>query len=227
MVELIHNIKIQVNDKIFLKDPYSSELGQKILKDSLLLIDEMGFEEFTFKKLASKIGTTESSIYRYFSNKHRLLLYLMSWYWGWLEYKLVFAIANINDTDEKLRSAISVLCSELEDIEINGIISLKILERIAYSESAKSYLTKEIDSDNKEGFFTSYKKLCKRVSNICLEINPDYKYSNTLVSTIFAGIQNQKYFADHLKSLTDFNSNNKDTIDDFFTKLAFDNIKNS
>ena len=37
-------------------------------------------EEFTFRKLAQKINTTEASVYRYFENKHRLLIYILAWY---------------------------------------------------------------------------------------------------------------------------------------------------
>ena len=58
---------------------------------------EIGFENFTFKKLGEQIGSNESSIYRYFESKHKLMLYLSSWYWAWIEYRLVFATNNINN----------------------------------------------------------------------------------------------------------------------------------
>ena len=82
MERLLQSIKIGINNKIYLKDPESSNLGKKILEYSILMIDEMGFEGFTFKKLGARIGSNESSIYRYFESKHKLLLYLTSWYWG-------------------------------------------------------------------------------------------------------------------------------------------------
>ncbi|GAK93236.1 hypothetical protein JCM19298_1955 [Nonlabens ulvanivorans] len=82
MDQLLQNLKVQINDKIFVKDPESSELGQRIISNSITMIHEMGFEQFTFKKLGKLIGSNESSIYRYFENKHKLLLYLTSWYWG-------------------------------------------------------------------------------------------------------------------------------------------------
>ena len=72
MENLITNIKIQVNPKTYVKDPETSTLGKRIIQNSILLIDEIGFEEFTFKKLGEKIGSNESSIYRYFENKHKL-----------------------------------------------------------------------------------------------------------------------------------------------------------
>jgi AcrR family transcriptional regulator len=85
MNTVLANFKIQINDKIYVKDPETSDLGRKILEQSIILIDEIGFDNFTFKKLGEKIGSNESSIYRYFENKHKLLVYLSSWYWSWME----------------------------------------------------------------------------------------------------------------------------------------------
>ena len=70
MINLFSNLKISVPDKIFIKDPESSDLGKRIIEHSILLIDEIGFDSFTFKKLGVKIGSNESSIYRYFESKH-------------------------------------------------------------------------------------------------------------------------------------------------------------
>ena len=50
-------LKFNLNEKIYVKDPESSDLGRKILQESVLLIDEMGFEQFTFKKLGERIGS--------------------------------------------------------------------------------------------------------------------------------------------------------------------------
>ena len=57
-------IKISLNESIYLRDPQDSTLGRNIIKHSILLIDELGFEAFNFKKLAQKIGSTEPSVYR-------------------------------------------------------------------------------------------------------------------------------------------------------------------
>ena len=67
-----------IRNDIYLKDPTSSLLGNNLMRHSIDLIDEVGLEEFNFKKLAQKTGTTEATIYRYFENKHKLLLYLTS-----------------------------------------------------------------------------------------------------------------------------------------------------
>ena len=69
-----HFLGITVNDKLYIKDPQSSELGQKIIENGIILIDEIGFENFTFRRLALKIESTEASVYRYFENKQKFFL---------------------------------------------------------------------------------------------------------------------------------------------------------
>ena len=56
MNSLISQMQIQVNDKIFLKDPNSSELGKKIISNGIQLIDEMGLENFHFQKTCFEAG---------------------------------------------------------------------------------------------------------------------------------------------------------------------------
>ena len=85
MNQLFGSLKISVNEQLYLKDPESSQLGKKIIEHSILLIDSIGFDGLTFKKLGLAVGSNESSVYRYFENKHKLLLYLTSWYWGWIK----------------------------------------------------------------------------------------------------------------------------------------------
>lgn len=82
MQALQSNIAIKINPEVYKKDPLSSELGEKILRQGTELLEELGFEEFTFRKLASRIESTEASIYRYFDNKHNFLAYLTMWYWN-------------------------------------------------------------------------------------------------------------------------------------------------
>ena len=62
-------LQIKMNEKLFVRNPEQTELGRKIIQFSIQLIQENGFESFTFKKLAEEIGSTEAGIYRYFENK--------------------------------------------------------------------------------------------------------------------------------------------------------------
>lgn len=223
MNELLSKVSIQVNEQIFLKNPESSELGRRIIAGSIDMIEEMGFEFFTFRKLAKGINSTEASIYRYFESKHRLLLYLTSWYWGWMEYRLVFNLANVHSPEDRLARAIALLTDQvIEDSSFTHINEMK-LHRIIISESSKVYLTKDVDQENKEGVFAGYIRLVERVSGIILEINPNYKYSHMLVSTLIEGAHHQRYFAEHLPRLTDVNKG-QDSIPRFYQEVVFKTI---
>lgn len=224
MDRLLSNIKIQVNEKVFTKDPDSSDLGKKIIRGSIDLINEIGFEQFTFKKLAVEIGSTEASVYRYFDSKHYLLVYITLWYWGWMEYRLVFGLSNIECAEERLNKAIKLLTEPIEeDTNFLHINEIK-LNRIVIAESSKIYQSKSVDQENSEGFFLSYKNLVQRVSDIILEINPKYKYPHMLVSTIIEGAHHQRFFAEHLPRLTDV-IKGEDAITTFYQKMAISQLK--
>lgn len=197
------SISIVIADRFYSKDPQSSELGKKIVNEGLRLIDELGFEQFTFKKLAERIGSTEASIYRYFENKQKLLIYLTTWYWSWIDYKIDYETHHIKKTWKKLERIWEVICQI--DIDSNEEVAMDIsaLRRIAVSESDKTYLTKHVDEINKEGLFRDFKSLCGKISSTISEINPEYKYPNALVSTLMEASHQQFFFSTHLPSLTE------------------------
>lgn len=218
------NIQIEVNKELYCKKPDTSELGQKILSKSIELIDEIGFEAFTFKKLGVAINSPESSIYRYFKNKHMLLVYLTSWYWSWIEYELVFATANVSSPKERLLKSVGVLTKPVIENTLIPYINEILLSNIIISESIKSYHTKDVDEENKMGYFKTYKLVVQRVSNTLLEVKPDFQYPHMLISTIIEGAHHQKYFEEHLPSLTDVNKE-KNTIEKFYMEMVLNFIK--
>lgn len=197
------NVRISLNEKLYLKDPQDSKLGRRIIQYSVLLIDELGFETFNFKKLAKHIKSTEASIYRYFENKHSLLIYLVSWYWEWISYLLSIKMLNVEDSHKKL--AIIIHTFVYASIENSAIdyINQTALHNIVVAESTKAYHTKEVDNENKKGFFLNYKNLVATVAKVFLEINPQFSYPSTLASNLFEMTNNHIYFADHLPQLTD------------------------
>lgn len=202
---ILSNLRIQVNEKIYVKDPETSVLGKKIIEQSIILIDEIGFDNFTFKKLGEKISSNESSLYRYFENKHKLLVYLSSWYWSWMEYKLVFATANILDPKEKLKVAITIVTEKVTD-DLNTVhINESVLNKIIIAEFTKTLHTKEVDQENKEGFFLIYKRVIARIVAIVNEVNPNYPYSKSLISSVVEGSLHQYFLKEHLKTITDCN----------------------
>ncbi len=205
MQDLLSNFKFNINNKIFVKDPETSTLGRKIIHGSIFLIDEIGFENFTFKKLGEKINSNESSIYRYFENKHKLLLYLSSWYWSWIEYKIVLATTNITNPIEKLTKSIIIVTEKIEDDVSTHFINEAILNKIIIVEFSKTFQTKEVDFENKEGFFLIYKRVINRLVTIVNEVNPQYVFAKSLISMIIEGSLHQHFLREHLKTITDCN----------------------
>lgn len=225
MHNLIGNITFNINSKTYLKDPLTSQLGKNILNGSIPLIHELGFEVFTFKKLAEKAGTTEASIYRYFKNKSQLLAYLTLWYWTWQEYRLVFTTSNLTDPEEKLKKAIAVLTEVIEKDTSIPYINEQLLSKIIIEESAKIYLSKKVEARNADGIFKKYKDVVQRVADLILEINPSYQFPHMLVSTFIEGAHHQRYFAEHLPKLTDQLEDGKDAIVSFYESMTFKSIK--
>ena len=217
-----------MNEALFLRNPESSELGKNILKHSVQLIYKMGFEAFTFKKLAKDIGTTEAGIYRYFENKHKLLVYLTAWYWGWLEFQISFHTNNIKDPVIKLKRVIKLLATAVEDDEQTSYINESLLHQIIIAEGSKAYLTKQVGEDNKQQFFKPYKDLCAVIGNVILECSPKYKYPKSLASTIIEMAHFQNFFMNNLPSLTDFGKTKEESeIIAFLNDLVFTSLKKS
>lgn len=219
MDTLLSNFKISVNPDIYLKDPESSELGRKIINHSIALIDELGFEQFTFKKLGVSIASNESSIYRYFENKHMLLLYLSSWYWTWVEYKIVINTYSVDDASEKLKKAITIISNEIkEDSDFSHINEIK-LHRIIINENSKSFLTKKVDTENQKGYFEVYKRIVYRLKEMIMSVNPEYNFTASLASTVIESAFHQHFLKDHFPSLTASDTINK--TPEFIIDLVF------
>jgi AcrR family transcriptional regulator len=222
MDSLLSNLKIVVPEKIYVKDPESSALGKRIIEHSIILMDDIGFDSFTFKKLGILIGSNESSIYRYFESKHKLLLYLSSWYWAWIEYQLVIETHNLPPKD-KLKKAIEIVTRVTKEDSNFSHINEVYLNKIIVNENSKSFLTKEVDQENKEGYFVIYKRIVCRLKAMIIALQPEYKYPSSLASTIIDGSLHQHFLKNHFESITDCCL--KVTPTDFFTNLAFNTLK--
>lgn len=219
-------LQIKLNEILYVKDPQSTELGKRIIDESIHMISKLGFEAFTFKKLSIEIESTEASIYRYFESKHRLLIYLITWYWAWLEYSIDYQTNNIFDPKVKLEAALKIISFKKELDTAFPDVDETALQRIVISESDKVYLTKQVDADNKDGLFMGYKSLCRKISSIVSEINPDYPYPNALISTVLEACNQQIFFAEHLPSLTESSQSDNcfKSNFNFLRSLVFDSI---
>lgn len=219
-------VQIKMNPSLYLRDPEQSELGKNIIKFSIQLIQKNGFESFTFKKLAEAIGTTEASVYRYFENKHKLLVYIISWYWGWLQFQIHYKTNNIQDPFVKLEMVIEILATNVEDDKMTSHVDESLLHKILIVEGSKSYLTNHVDEDNKLQLFKPYKDLSNMVSEIISDCNSKYKYPHSLASTIIEIAHLQNFFMQNLPSLTDFKKSSKvDQIVEYLKHLVFASIK--
>lgn len=222
----MQNLQIQITiaPELYLRNPESTDLGRRIVRSSIEMIDELGFEAFTFRKLGDQIGSNESSIYRYFDNKHTLLVYLMSWYWSWIEYRLVFATTNVDSPMQRLSRAVEVLTEKVTEDNTFTFINEVLLNRIIIAESSKAYHTKDIDEENEKGFFKAYKRVVQRVSDLVLEVNPKFEFPHMLISTVIEGAHHQRFFSKHLPSLTDVEEG-KNNIVRFYKDLVAKTIQ--
>lgn len=211
-----YKLSFEVSPAIYVKNPEHSVLGKKIVKSAIDLMYEIGFESFTFKKLAIEIGTTEASVYRYFTNKHRILLYIINWYWYYLDFLFEMQLSTIKLPGKKLEKIIELLTHELPNGAGGLGYNTKFLHEIIVSESSKVYLTKEVDEINKNEVYLPYKELCAKIAGIISEYNPRYPFAISLSSTIIETAHFQEYFSRHLKRLTNSTAKNTDDFAGIF-----------
>ncbi len=223
---MIKQIKLDIPACNFIRDPQETKLGLALLDQAIELIDEIGFESFTFKKLAHRISSTEASVYRYFENKYQLLLYLDSLYWGWMNYQITLATHHLIDAEEKIKIAIGILVEENNLYsDLTGLNQQKLI-RIIQQEGIKSMLSKNVDNVNKTGAFQNYKQLVARICDWIKTVRPDFEQPNMLVTTIIEAAHIQHFFAEHLPSLTNAEKGSKN-VENFLIKLLNDQLFNT
>ena len=200
---------LSIPDGLYVKSPLQSKLGKKIITHSILLFDEIGFEAFTFKKLAKEIDSNEASIYRYFENKHLLLLFLVVWYWNWVSFLIGYNTKNIDDPNRKLDLIIDNIVDATKENPSVDFVNEKVLHRIMITESSKAYHTKSVDEENKEGFYLGYTSLIQKIADVILEIDEKFPYPHSFASNLFEMANNEIYFAEHLPRLSDIKVKNQ------------------
>jgi hypothetical protein len=136
---------------------------------------------------------------------------------------MVFETHNLNNNQERLKKAIEIVSMVVKEDSNYTHINEVILNRIIINENSKSFLTKEVDQENKEGYFIVYKRLIHRLRDMILDINNKYRFATSLASTIIEGSLHQHFLKDHFVSITD--CKNKVSPTDFFINLTFNSIK--
>jgi hypothetical protein len=129
----------------------------------------------------------------------------------------VFETNNIVDPVEKLKKAITIVTEKIEDDFDTDYINESILNTIIIQEFSKSLHTKEVDDENKQGYFLIYKRLINRIIQMVVAVNPNYLYAKSLVSSIVEGSLHQHFLMNHLKTITNCDDEKKPT--DFYLDL--------
>lgn len=219
MNRIVTEIRFNVNPELYLKDPESSEIGKRLLMQAINIIDLVGFERLTFRELAKKAETTESTVYRYFENKHMLILYLGNWYWSWLSYQLNMGLTNMQSGKAKLKKAIEILCRQAESDNLIEHIDLVKLAHLIHLESGKIFRVKDVDKENKQGYYIPFKLLHETVIDIILEVDKDFPLANSLAATIIQGLHHQFFLSEHFPSLSSMKNPEKE-IETYFYELS-------
>lgn len=214
-MKILADLSIDIPSGLYLKKPTSSDLGKRIVTNSIHFIYNFGFEDFTFKKLAEHIDSTESSVYRYFENKNKLLLYLSSLYWGSMEYQLLLKTTAAVSKLDTLNAAIQVLSEPpANEDDVKGINHYQ-LQQIIIAEFNKPFHSKLLNStEEQEASFQLYTRFIKRLSDIIQFISPQYEYPLSLASTLVEGLHYQIYLSKYFKDITD--CTNKNSLQEFF-----------
>ena len=189
-------IKISVDKHFYIRDPLETKLGQNILTEGIALMQKLGYDQFTFKKLALEMSSTEASVYRYFESKSQFLQYLVCWYWNWLDFLIQYRIHNVKDDKRRLLEAIHVLTQSDEDDPATEFIDEAALHRIIIAESARVYLTRQMNTSIRSDIFKGYGVLVNRISDLIRKVRPKYRFSHQLAMTMITTIHQQMLHQD-------------------------------
>lgn len=192
-----------------LKDPMGSAIGQALLRDGLELMIELGYEGFTFRKLAERSGTTEVTVYKYFANKQRLLQYYYQLYWLWLRQLGSQQVERHSDARKALSGIVEALCGVWPRSIPSLQLEPKALRSLVIAEGMKSYLHKQVDADNAQRLFQPYKALSAFVAERLLACRADVPWPRSFATTVIEMAHSLPFAMEHLPSLTEL-SNRKD-----------------
>jgi len=220
-------ILLHLNNKLYIRDPQQTVVGQAIIRVSVDLIDKEGFDKLTFRKVADQIASTEATVYRYFENKFRLLQYLTNWYYSLLNFNLSFHLTNVHDAEEKMKICLQLLAGNKKPLGLT-MLDEKALHRIMISEFDKVFHVSSVDQDYRNGLFSPFNDTCQTLASIVREINPKYPFPNSLVTTAITTAQQQLYHSKHMPLFSDIKPDRKNMnaqLYKFLEGLVFRAIK--
>lgn len=187
------SIRIRLPDHLYKKDPEQTDLGRVIISGSILLLHKIGFEAFTFKKLATDIKTTEASVYRYFTDKQMLMQYLETWYWSWLDLRLREILNRTRTKEEKINAMLLVLAEAgIYDPNFEHIDESK-LHRVIIAESRKGHKA-NLKSDKTNKHAPPFAIFHSRLTSVLKELAPKYKFPKALALSLISIVHSSMFY---------------------------------
>lgn len=193
---------IEADPGLTLRD-VNTAMGARILSDGLALLNDLGLEAFTFKKLAERIGCTEVTVYHYFPNKQRLLQYYFQVYWLWLATYCQEEGKNLKDPHERLRGDIRALCGIWPSTARANRFDPGALRELVINEGSKSFMHKNVDSDNELKVFKPYKDLCAHIASEVRSCIPRSRNARSFATTLVEMAHSLEFAMVHLPALTE------------------------
>lgn len=205
-MQIENHIHLRPDPALYLKDPEATEVGRGILEDGLGLMNDLGLEAFTFKKLAEHMGSTEVTLYKYFPNKQRLLQYYFQLYWLWLRQVCGRIAERNNDPRRALEEIVEALCGVWPKVLPHVQLDPNELRRLVIEEGMKSYLHKNVDEDNARRLFMPYKELSAFMAERLVACRADVPWPRSFATTVIEMAHSLPFAMEHLPSLTELSS---------------------
>lgn len=110
---------------------------------------------------------------------------------------------NIFVLEDKLKFVLCVIVDIFWKSISVDFIDIEVLYWIVVMEGLKVYYKKNVDEENKYGFFLVYKMFCGKIVDIIKEIKLVYFYFRVLASMLLELVNNNIYFVEYLFCLMD------------------------
>jgi hypothetical protein len=118
---------------------------------------------------------------------------------------------NVEDPKQKIKIVIKTIVDTIRMATPVAYIDRDALHQLVIFEGTKAYHVKEVDEENKQGFFHTLKMLNSKISGIILELNPAFPYPKAAASDLLEMANNHSYYAEHLPTLTDIKIEKENT----------------
>jgi AcrR family transcriptional regulator len=211
---------IEPTSELSLRDT-GSPMGARILEVGLELLNEIGLEAFTFKKLGDRIGCTEVTVYHYFANKQRLLQYYFQVYWLWLATHCRQEGRSVKDPWVRLQGDIRALSGIWSADALAAQFAPGALRELVINEGSKSFMHKNVDSDNKRKLFQPYKDLCGHLAMELRACAPRIRSPRSFATTLVEMAHSLEFAMRHLPALTELSERKeRKKLSEFLIDLA-------